>query len=413
MNSRITKATKISQGSQRFGVQSFPSTFLVHLFDIRHSLDLLVLLLVSIIFLLLYSFLIFFYLKEWKAAATYSSQNGFSPVFISVIVPARNEAGRISHLLNAIKKQDYPLQFFELIVVDDYSTDGTTSVVNEQDLSNCLLIQPKVEEKDSSKKKAIEAGIHQAKGELIVTTDADCVPGSSWLSTIASFYRKHDASLIAAPVKFSYDHSFLQVFQAIDFLVLQGITAASVSSNFHNMCNGANLAYKKQSFIDVNGFEGIDQVATGDDMLLMHKIWKKEPAKVFYLKSREAIVSTEPMPRWKDFFMQRKRWASKTFIYDDNRIIYVLGFVYFFNCLFFVLLCASFLNPFNWCLLAGYLVLKTLIELPFVSSVADFYNEKKLLRYFLFFQPVHIFYTVYTGLSSQLGKYEWKGRRSK
>jgi cellulose synthase/poly-beta-1,6-N-acetylglucosamine synthase-like glycosyltransferase len=113
----------------------------------------------------------------------------------------------------------------------------------------------------------------------------------------------------------------------MDFMTLQGITGASVQKNILSMCNGANLAYEKEIFTRVNGFAGIDHIASGDDMLLMHKIWKQNPGKVHYLKSPDAIVTTQPMKTWNDFFDQRIRWASKATKYDDQRIIAVLFLV--------------------------------------------------------------------------------------
>jgi cellulose synthase/poly-beta-1,6-N-acetylglucosamine synthase-like glycosyltransferase len=368
---------------------------------------------ISIIFLLLYACLIFFYWHAWRKLDYYDFQPVNDHRFLSVIVPARNEEKNISALLNAISKQTYPKDLFEIIVVDDFSIDTTIETVKNWRLPNLVLIQPELAFQLSSKKKAIEAGIKIAKGELIITTDADCTPTKNWLETINSFYVKSDAAFIAAPVKYICNGSIVQIFQAIDFLTLQGITAASVSANFHTMCNGANLAYRKEAFHQVNGFEGIDKVATGDDMLLMHKIWKKHPEKIFYLKNKEAIVSTQPMPSWNDFFMQRKRWASKTLVYEDYRIIAVLAFVYLLNCLFIALVIASLLNSFYWWYVLGFWVVKTGIELPFVYNVANFYNERKLVKFFFAFQPLHIFYTVFVGLLSQFGKYEWKGRKTK
>ena len=148
-------------------------------------------------------------------------------------------------------------------------------------------------------------------------------------------------------------------------------------------------------------------------MLLMHKIWKRDPGKVFYLKARHAIVTTEPMLTWTDFIMQRKRWASKTFVFDDFRIIAVLSFVYMFNCTFLDLLIASFTDSYYWWYVLGFCILKTCIEFPFVYSVARFYKEQKLMPWLFFLQPLHIFYTVFIGLISQFGKYHWKGRRTK
>jgi len=357
--------------------------------------------------------LIFYYWHAWRQLKTYKHSSTPENRFLSIIIPARNEEKNIPVLLKALSRQTYPKDFFEIIVVDDFSDDLTVEKIKSFKLSNLILIQPETNPLSSSKKKAIETGIKKAKGELIITTDADCIPPESWLEVISSFYRETTAAFIAAPVKFSHNQSFLQLFQALDFLTLQGITASSVSTDFHTMCNGANLAYRKDAFINVNGFEGIDKVATGDDMLLMHKIRKKYPGTIFYLKNSNAIVTSQPMISWKDFYMQRKRWASKTLVYKDYRIVVVLGFIYLLNCLFIALIVGSFLNYFNWWYVLMYLIAKTLIELPFVFSVAKFYNEQRLLIYLFPFQPIHILYTVLVGLTSQFGKYEWKGRKTK
>jgi len=370
-------------------------------------------LLITLIFLLLYSILIFYYLNAWSKLDEYTPLATVDNKLLSVIIPARNEEKNITNLLNALAQQTYPKDFFEVIVVDDFSEDATADIVRKFPLPNLTLIQLEISSQSSSKKKAIEAGINKAAGELIVTTDADCIPSKFWLETINNFYVTTNAAFVAAPVKFLHDQSFLQLFQSLDFLTLQGITAASVSSDVHAMCNGANLAYKKEAFENVNGFEGIDKVATGDDMLLMHKIRRKYPGKIFYLKSKEAITCTQPMLSWREFFMQRKRWASKTLVYDDYKIIAVLAFVYLLNCLFIALIIASLFHAFYWWLVLGFWLAKSIIELPFIKAVAKFYEEKAITKYLFFFQPLHIMYTFFTGLASQFGKYEWKGRRTK
>jgi len=199
----------------------------------------------------------------------------------------------------------------------------------------------------------------------------------------------------------------------MDFMVLQGITGAVVHKNKLTMCNGANLAYERKAFNEVNGFAGIDHIASGDDMLLMHKIWKQYPGKVHYLRSREAIVSTEPMKTWKAFFDQRIRWASKAKSYDDKRILPVLLLVYFFNLSFPALAVAGFFCHYYWYYLAALWIAKTLVEFPFFISLANFFNKQWAIKLFFFFQPFHIFYTILSGLLGQFGKYEWKGRRVK
>ena len=365
---------------------------------------------VTLVLLVLYALLIFFYWYHWQ-----KEEKGFPgtsvKTFISVIIPARNEEKSLPRLLRRLEEQTY--KDFEILVIDDYSTDSTTNVILPYLNDRVWLLRPSVPEHLSSKKRAIERGVRAAKGELIVVTDADCYPGMEWLETINKFYQARQSAFIASPVKYQYKENLVEMFQTMDFMILQGITAAGVRSGLHTMCNGANLAYTKQAFEEVNGFEGIDKIATGDDMLLMHKIRKRNPGKVDYLKSREAIVLTSPMSTWRDFFMQRRRWASKSLNYDDKSFLPVLILILMLNLWFFVLIIASFFNSDYWIVVLALIAAKTLIEYPFVKSIARFYNEQKLMKYFLLFQPLHIFYTVFVGIYSQFGKYEWKGRVTK
>ena len=371
------------------------------------------LLILTAVFLLCYAFLIFYYFYYWLHVKEFALSNNNFTVSVSVVIAARNEEENIARLLVALQRQTYSRNFFEVIVVDDFSTDKTSESVKPFLNDTFYLIKPNTNAAQSSKKKAIEAGVQKAKGELIVITDADCILQKEWLQTIVSFYKKTNSVFIAAPVKLKSYATLLSIFQSLDFITLQGITAASVTANTHTMCNGANLAYLRSAFFEVEGFSGIDKLASGDDMLLMYKIWKKYPGKISYLKNEQAIVETEPMRTWKDFFQQRIRWSSKAGYYKDWRIKLVLFFVYLFNCLFFVLLIACFLDSYYWYILIFYLFGKLLIEFPFVYSVARFYNAQKLLVYFPFLQPLHIIYTVVIGLVSQFGTYQWKGRKTK
>lgn len=374
--------------------------------------------LTTIVFLLLsaYACLIFTYKKWWERLHDFEpkpiSASSRIP-FLSVLIPARNEAHNLPPLMHALLHQDYFSAHYEVILIDDHSSDETVSTAKATGLPNLTVISAGGDAHLSSKKKALAAGVAHARGALILCTDADCIPPPGWLSTMAAFYSANSASFIAAPVAYDFDRTPLQLLQAIDFLTLQGITAASVSSQFHSMCNGANLAYTKEAFNSVSGFAGIDKVASGDDMLLMHKIWKRTPDKVFYMKSRAAIVITRPMLTWKEFIQQRIRWASKTTYYEDKRVFWTLMLIYFVNLAFMVLVISGFWNNLYWQIAGVFLFSKALIEAPFVASVARFYNQRGLMLYFFLLQPLHIAYTVSIGLFSQMGTYEWKGRRTK
>jgi poly-beta-1,6-N-acetyl-D-glucosamine synthase len=366
---------------------------------------------IIILFFACYSILIIYYWQGWKLIPDFTPTILSPTINISVIIPARNEETNIGRLLEALDNQSYPEELFEIIVVDDHSHDDTTGIVSN--FPTVKLISLKNDNINSYKKKAIETGIAAAMGNLIVTTDADCLPSKNWLQTIAAFKKEKNSVFVVAPVVFENDSSVLQIFQALDFLTLQGITGASVHKNIHSMCNGANLAYERELFYEVNGFDGIDKIASGDDMLLMYKIWKAHPEDVHYLKSKEAIVATLPMKTWKDFFNQRIRWVSKAKRYDDKRIFLVLLLVYLFNLSFLVLFIMGFWSPVYWYWVTGLWIAKTMVELPFVYSVASFCGKVYLIKYFFFFQPLHILYTIIAGLLGQFGKYEWKGRKVK
>jgi cellulose synthase/poly-beta-1,6-N-acetylglucosamine synthase-like glycosyltransferase len=395
-------------------------------------------LIIAVLFIA-YIMLILYYRKSWISIPDFKPQTtnlpkgpaGKPQTFITIIIPARNEESNIKFCLDSITAQSYPTHLFEILVVDDHSTDNTVAIVVAYNLPNIKLISLKdfvtAGAINSYKKKAIEIAIQQSNGELIVTTDADCIVQPNWLQTIAAFYEQKKPSFIVMPVAINCSSRFIEMFQAVDFMTLQGITGASVHKKIHSMCNGANLAYTKKAFDEVNGFAGIDSIASGDDMLLMHKIYKQDPAAVLFLQSKEVIVQTAPVNTIKEFFNQRIRWASKADKYDDKRIFAVLLMVYLFNCLLLVLpVVAIFKNilfnitiyPFGLAfslleLWASLLIIKTITELFFLWPVAKFFNKQRLLWLFPVMQPFHILYTVIAGWLGKFGSYKWKGRNVK
>src|SRR4051794_31146834 len=211
--------------------------------------------------------------------------------FFSIIIPARNEDDNITNCLQSIVANNYPLTHYEVIVIDDFSTDNTQAYVKamQQRYNNIklLVLEEMIGNRSllAYKKKAIELAIAEAKGDWIVTTDADCLVPRDWLSNLNEYILQTNSMFVAAPVSFINTHSFISIFQCLDFISLQGITAAAVSAGFHSMCNGANLAYSKSIFYAVDGFKGIDNIASGDDMLLMDKIQKQYTGSVGFLFS--------------------------------------------------------------------------------------------------------------------------------
>lgn len=332
----------------------------------------------------------------------------------TVIIPARNEALNIKACVVSILEQDYPKEAFEIIVIDDFSEDDTAFIVEalHAQYPQVRLLKLKDHCKEGEtlayKKRAIEIAVSEAKGDWIVTTDADCIVPKKWLFLYNAYIQINQPVFVAAPVMFIKTAGILNQFQLLDFLALQGITAAAVGAGKHSMSNGANLGFEKAAFIAVGGYQGVDHIASGDDMFLMHKMKQTLHKPVGYLFHPDAIVLTAAMDTWKGFIMQRIRWASKARYYDDRSITVVLTLVYLFNLSFLLLALLG-----SWSTLIIALAFKTFFELFFLEPVAKFFKMKPELRFFACYQPIHIVYNIAAGLFGQLKTYSWKGRKVK
>lgn len=372
-------------------------------------------LLISICLLIPYTILLLLYKSWWKKLVLTRPSEGFLPTTsFSILIPARNEEKNIAACLQSVQQLNYPKRLVEVIVLDDFSDDATVTTANQFTGVKVLHLKDVVKEKiNSYKKKAIEIGVEHSTGKYIVTTDADCIVPANWLLNFACIIEQQPTVFIAAPVAMKEESSFIKLFQSLDFLSLQGITGASVAAGFHSMCNGANLCYSREAFYTVNGFKDVDHIASGDDMLLMYKLYQQFPTQVHYCKAADSIVLTSPVETAGEFFRQRIRWASKADKYEDKRIFWVLLLVYLLNVLLLVLFVAGFFNSTLWILLAGSILYKTIVELLFLIPVASFFQKEKLLIWFPLAQPFHIVYTVIAGWLGKFGSYEWKGRKVK
>jgi glycosyltransferase involved in cell wall biosynthesis len=360
-----------------------------------------------------YGVLMLWYWYGWRMAKEQISISETLTTTLTVIIPARNEEDKIALCLNDVFNQQFPGHLLEVIVVDDNSTDRTPEIVKGFSKKNLKLISLNDIENtifSAYKKRAVETAINNASGKLIVTTDADCSMEPLWLASIVSYYESNTYKMIAAPVLFKDEKTIFEEFQSLDFLGLMGITGSGMFHQFPVTCNGANLAYEKQAFFDVNGFEGIDHLASGDDMLLMHKMVKKYPHGVGFLKSKAASVFTYPQRYINEFFIQRSRWTSKSTHYSDKRITSILFLVYLFNLLIVINFIASLFSGLYLKLLLAQLIVKFITEFILLSSVASFFKRKDLLSVFLPAQFMHIIYVLIVGITGTFAKKKWKGR---
>ncbi|MFT5142174.1 MAG: cellulose synthase/poly-beta-1,6-N-acetylglucosamine synthase-like glycosyltransferase [Rhodothermales bacterium] len=332
---------------------------------------------------------------------------------ISVIIPARNEAPGIEAVLRRVFASRYP--DYEVIVVDDASTDGTGDLVRAApqfgggSLHLIQLAEPEPGTR-ATKKRAIEAGVALASGEWILQTDADGSPGERWIEGMATYFQA-DTDFVAGPVAYPSGTTFFERFQALEFLGFAGIAAGSIGLGRPILCSGANMAFRKSAFVVAGGHGHSSHLTSGDDELLMQRIQAETAGRVRYCADPEALVLTDAMPTLASFLEQRRRWASKGAHYPARRLIGI-NLVIFGAFAFLVAgVPWSIANPSVAPYVAGGFVLKVLGEAVLLAMVTRHFGRSALMRYLLPSQPLEIAYIVAASVAGVWGRFEWKGRR--
>ncbi len=358
-----------------------------------------------------YSFTIISYTYGWLKFKPFKKNIRQPSVNISIIIAARNEEDNIVNCLNDIISQDYPDNLYEVIVVDDHSEDRTAYLTEEFIKTNnhFAIRLIKLKETSVSKKQAVCEGINNSKGDLIITTDADCRMGKKWLSTIADFYETYKPKMIIAPVSFNDTDSIFKKWQALDFLSLIAAGAGSANIKEPIMCNGANLIYEKIAFMQIGGFN--DKYASGDDIFLLLKFKKLFKDDIRFLKNYDAVVFTKAAGTVKDFINQRIRWVSKSKGYKDFHIISTSLIIFMYNLLLFAcLLSGLFINVGFLQLFVFFFTIKLIIDFPIMACITIFTKQKKLLYHYIFVQIINILCIPLISIAGNILKYRWKGR---
>jgi cellulose synthase/poly-beta-1,6-N-acetylglucosamine synthase-like glycosyltransferase len=374
------------------------------------------LLIIAIALSALYLFLVLYFCIGWWRMKKQEYAEANDLPFVSIIIPVRNESENIQACLKAALAQQYPKNRFEVILIDDYSTDPTLRLAREFTDSNLLVLDlmqylGSFGEYVPNKKKAIALGVKNAKGDLILTTDGDCVMEDKWLMTMAQFYINNNYKLVTGPVMIKPAKSPLAWFQQLDVMNMLGITGATIQNGLPTMCNGANLMYAKEVFHVVEGFKGNHEVPTGDDIFLMQKINAAYDNAIGFVKNFDACVFTQPEPTFGEFVAQRVRWVSKSSRFSDIKVVSILYFAYLFN-LFIVLTALACFQPIEmpWLPLAVAGGTKLFIDLVFDISLLVFFRKWLLFLLLPITEVFHILYVVVIGVLSLTGKYRWKDR---
>ncbi len=348
--------------------------------------------------------------------AKLKSQNVVSDnkMFVSVVVPFRNESNTILDNLRSLEQQTLDQDSYEIIYVDDQSTDDSFSKINSSiAASNIFVYSLSVEHQVANKKYAIEYGTTKAKGEVILLTDADCTHEPEWIESMLSSFDKNTA-LVSGPVKYQNCKTVFQKLQQIEFagLILTG--AGLIGTGDPIICSSANLAFRKEVFTEVGGYNDLRNLSSGDDDLLLQKISNETDYKIKFNISKEAIVSTFPNSNISSFKNQRKRWASKGLFYQKKTLIIRLIFVFLFYLgLVIQPILGLMLDKIFFLTFALCIVSKPLVEYFILRRGKGILFDQIPLYLFLMAEFFHIPYILYSSLAGAFGNFEWKNRKLK
>lgn len=330
------------------------------------------------------------------------------PPGVSVVVAFRNEATHLDRLVQDLAASAFPADRFEVILVNDHSEDKSAEIVEHLSLSRNVVTLLHLPSTQHGKKAALRMGIARARFGIIATTDADCTLSKNWLTCVASYFEEAGTKLLLGPVKLSDDGTFFGKLQTLEFVSVAATTAATVGLGHPVMANGANLAFRKEVFEEVGGYEDNLTVASGDDEFLLRKIFRRYPGGVRYLNYYEAAISTPAQPDVASFIHQRMRWAGKWRHNSDPVARSLAAFILLAQVSFLALLITNAVTPDASLSLV---VLKVMAEGVFIAWMARFLDRPFNGLAFLLIQLFYPFYVLGIGVGSLFMPYRWKGRR--
>lgn len=357
-----------------------------------------------IIFIIIYAAFLILGIFLWIIEKEPAFVKNPSNQIISAIVVVRNEDENIANLLDSFERQTY--QNFEIIIVDDNSTDQTVNIIEKHpEFGKRLRLLKLVNRGNSPKKNGIELAIENAKGEIIFTTDGDCILSPKILEVYANIFQNSNTKMLIGPVTFFEENSLWNSLQIVEFASLSGSSAIAAFLNAPIMSSAANLAYRKSVFLEVGAYADNAGLASGDDEFLMNKISNRYPKSTKYVKSDECVVETKACTTWNEFYNQRKRWAgkwSKSFNWV-SRVTAV--FIFLVNAV-----TLYYFATFNWQIL----LIRFMPEVVFLALVITFLKKRKEIKFIPVCQILYPFYAVFFGLVSfKPSHYIWKDRKLK
>lgn len=365
----------------------------------------------TIVVCLLYAIFIGSFTLGWFSLKVKAEIDATPNQNVTILIPFRNEEDNLKNLLHSLSYIEYPNHLIEIVFINDESEDSGSELIGSYVQSFPFLLRL-INSPEKGKKAAIWHGISQSTGDIIVCTDADCIVQKSWIREIVQKFNDENLQMVLGPVAIEGKENFWNSFQKIEFMSLILCSAGSVLLKKPIMANGANMAYRRMAFIDVEGYSGNENIASGDDVFLMMKILQKfGGSSVAFLKSNRSTVFTCAQKTLTDFLKQRIRWASKSSSYGTVFTKATALSVLIMNSLLtFSFLIAPFGKSYVLLFLLIWLF-KILVDLPILVGGSVFFKNHRSLLLLPVIEIITAILTVIPGILSFFIKPEWKTRR--
>lgn len=352
----------------------------------------------SFIILLIYLTLIGKFICGWNRISYFKTNKSNLQTCVTIITPCKDEITNLPYLFRAVSGQTY--RNFEFILVDDGSKDGSPEYAEKAAAGFPEL--KVVKNSGSGKKNAIRTGIYLSENEFVITLDADSVPSSDWLKTIVQFYEENPSDLIICPVKTDPGNKFIHHFQQFEFASLVGSGAGACGAGMPILCNGANLAFKREAWLRSEP-ELQFEVPSGDDIFLLQSI-KNRNEEIRFLKSEKVITVTRPAENLNLFLNQRRRWASKLSAFRDKQLAFTAITVFLASFIIILSLLLSLIDIWFLFLFGVLFFLKWVVDCFFFQTIKSFFKLKNVTANSLIFSVFYPFYIVYAAGKAVIGK---------
>ncbi|MCS6917474.1 MAG: glycosyltransferase [Chitinophagales bacterium] len=336
------------------------------------------------------------------------------PMRVTVVVVARNEEQAIGALLQDLLEQDYPAEWFDVLVVDDHSEDGTATVVERLADSRVRLMRLSdrlghAPFHGSHKKKGVTLAVQESPSDWIALTDADCRVAPGWLRTMMACQQFHQAVLVCGPVRYRHGPSLLQRLLALDQGGLSAVGTATLALGIPTVCNGANLLFSRSAFLQTDPYADNLHRSSGDDMFLLHSFYRQYAHRVTACKSPSALVTTSVPDSWREALNQRRRWASKMNAFRQWPLRLMFWGVGWFHVVLLASAIGLLFSAMHLGLFLLALLTKFVLDFIFLYQIMRFVGQEHLMRLFLFAELFHSALLLWTGLTARQPT-SWKGR---